>query len=651
MISFIKRFFGYNKSDRSDKSSRSDKSVNISKVPKVSKKSNISSNESQSSVEISTTPGSVVTTISPDIPVQEIMKPVDEENVFCSKGILLSHLKGIKVPPNATSRSIAKLLFNKNTSYADLLVNRQLTKSVPDSFVVHTHKELWSDLMDSLPIDNENPDRYIWLDIACLGQKTPLSSPVSEIRDLLEKVSMVEFVLTPFYNPISIKRSWVHFEIITAYKLNKKIHIRAPKEQIENFKKYVLSDRIDYIEDLKFLKNAYISASDSFNCQCMSDYFAIIKTINLNKNIIPFIVSLYLTDIVFKPTDNMTIHDKYKFMRMKAYIHKTTLCYDKSKECFLKCLKYIRIHKKEDLQLSLVEMGNICHLQKSYSEAIKFYTEAYNMKKTKIDIINSGITYSMAVCYADTRDYEKAISKLQECLELRKSFFGDSHPSVAEVLYTLVSVFIKTDSLENCEKLSKEALDIRRTDAIIHPEEFADSYAQVGEVYYIKKQFDLAYSSYKESYNIRKRVLGPSHIDTINVLDSMGCILMLSLKFEEARPILFQVIDLYKKVTGISSAETANAITNLATLLHKQKNLEESCRLFEQAISIYKKLGIEKSTENLKTMFKLSFVLKERDLISSSKGIGMQVLAFSKKNAENGSKKDIEFYNLVREYY
>ena len=608
-------------------------------------------------------------------------------------GVRLSHLKSLVVPLTYTTRDVVRHVFrdftkaNPTLSYAQTLAlsRPELTSDAPTTFISHTHKEMWCDLMSALDTphndndddrnDDNNNDRVVWLDAACVSPHVPLETPCSDFRDIinLPSIRTVELVVAPLRNPISVRRTWVHFEIITATRAGKNVKVRAPAHEVTALRKSLSAPGASTaatLETLNFFTAIPHQAVDKFNCSRDTEFAAMIKTVRPNVHILVSLLSKFYVDEVLTPPPTsasapaLSSPEKLKLLQARGIVMWLTNRLDDACKSLTKAVTYVTTNPdKGDVPEALTLLADVLRDVGDYEQALDFYERSKKLHAAatmslglasptpsssllvgagmgagpnkqatlKAKIAAADDVYKSGLCLAALGRFREAKTAFEDCLATRKELLGDAHASVADALYALGQLCYERGLFHEAIPLYEETVAIRRGDAVVNPKAYADAHFALGCAY---RSTDVARAleNLNQAHSVRRRVLGEDHPLTIAALSTYGLTLLGAKRLDKARPILYAVVDALKRTLGPSHPDTATAIVNLALLLHQTNNLEESCRLYEQAIDVRKKNAPD-SMDVAKAMFGLALVLRDRNLPGQSHGVAMLAHAMAKKHA------------------
>jgi hypothetical protein len=72
---------------------------------------------------------------------------------------------------------------------------------------------------------------------------------------------------------------------------------------------------------------------------------------------------------------------------------------------------------------------------------------------------------------------------------------------------------------------------------------------------------------HRQTLELRKKVLGPEHPDTLTSMNNLGWVLSSQGKHVEAEQIHQQTLELRKKVLGLEHPDTLTSMSNLASFI------------------------------------------------------------------------------------
>jgi eukaryotic-like serine/threonine-protein kinase len=169
---------------------------------------------------------------------------------------------------------------------------------------------------------------------------------------------------------------------------------------------------------------------------------------------------------------------------------------------------------------------------------------------------------------------------------------GDLHeePEVrAALLETIGTVYDTLGLYGQAVPLLDEALAIRRK--LLGPDhlEVAATLNALGNVLLDKGDFRAAEAVYREALAIRKKRLSPRAIELGESLNNLAGILDHRGSYDEAESLYRQSLDI-KRAAGGDTQNVANTLGNLAVMRHRKGDLDGTEALFREALAIQKRV-------------------------------------------------------------
>jgi len=122
--------------------------------------------------------------------------------------------------------------------------------------------------------------------------------------------------------------------------------------------------------------------------------------------------------------------------------------------------------------------------------------------------------------------------------------------------------------------------------------------AEVGQLY-AEGRYAEAQELTQRQLDIRRRVLGNEHADTLRSIGTMGLLLMYQGRLTEAEPYNREALDGFRRVLGDEHPETLTNLGNLGSLLESQGRLPEAEMYYREALDGFRRVLGDKHTNTL----------------------------------------------------
>jgi non-specific serine/threonine protein kinase/serine/threonine-protein kinase len=172
----------------------------------------------------------------------------------------------------------------------------------------------------------------------------------------------------------------------------------------------------------------------------------------------------------------------------------------------------------------------------------------------------------------------------------------------------------------------QRALELRRR--VLGPEhrETLDIMQSLGVLFQHLRKFGEAEALIKQALEGERRVLGPEHAFTLNTLHSLAVIYLEEDQDEKAEPLFEQALEAQRRVLGPEHDATLRTMGTLAELYRYQGRYEKAEPLFEQALEAQRRVLGPEHTLTLNTMHNLAGLYEEKGQYEKAESLAKQVL-------------------------
>jgi eukaryotic-like serine/threonine-protein kinase len=161
------------------------------------------------------------------------------------------------------------------------------------------------------------------------------------------------------------------------------------------------------------------------------------------------------------------------------------------------------------------------------------------------------------------------------------------------------------NSITAREILDKESKDID-AGLVKDPDLQAQMMGVMGQVYGKLGLYVRAQALLTQAVDIRRRVLGPTHPQTLNSMDDLGWTLNREGYYTEAEKLQRETLDLRRHVLGPEHPDTLTSMTNLASTLTQEGHYPEAERLQRGTLDIQRRVLGPEHPEALRSMTNLA---------------------------------------------
>ncbi len=202
---------------------------------------------------------------------------------------------------------------------------------------------------------------------------------------------------------------------------------------------------------------------------------------------------------------------------------------DIAQNCFLESQRIWTLRGdegKEHFGETLVNLGEIDHLQERYNEAIHHFREALNIFEAAHDKAHLSVAlvlHKLGRAYKEKGDYDDANGTLEKALSMRTEILGDGHVLVAEVLKDIGDLCLILGDLLKAREYLGESLKTMKSHSPMSINT-ADAYLSMGKVMVKMKYKDEAFDAFNTALRIKRKRLEEDDISVAYILSEMGLI-------------------------------------------------------------------------------------------------------------------------------
>ncbi|GKT52029.1 kinesin light chain [Colletotrichum spaethianum] len=187
---------------------------------------------------------------------------------------------------------------------------------------------------------------------------------------------------------------------------------------------------------------------------------------------------------------------------------------------------------------------------------------------------------------------------------------------------------------------TQAALQVR--DWCTDDEALWDLLSRAGESNNLLGRYGEAEQMYRQTLELRKKVLGPENPSTLASMNNLAEALRKQGKYDEAEQMHRQTLELSVKVLGPENPSTLSSMNNLALVLESQGKYDEAEQMHRQELELCKKVLGPENPSTLSSMNNLALVLESQGKYDEAEQMHRQTLELKEKvlGLENPSTLD-----------
>jgi eukaryotic-like serine/threonine-protein kinase len=297
-----------------------------------------------------------------------------------------------------------------------------------------------------------------------------------------------------------------------------------------------------------------------------------------------------------------------------------------ARELYEQELEYQRRTLGAENPHTLLTMNNLAGVYRALglrAEWGKLHEEVLRVRRRALPPENPDLLMAMdnmAIVLSDQGRLDEARKLHEEVLAIRKRVLGPEHPETLATMDNLGSV------------LKELGMDPFRAQVVRNPNLLEESR-----------------KLHEETLRLRRRVLGPTHPDTLRSMNNLAGTLLSQSRYTEAQKLFEEVVEIKERTLGRDHPDTLLTINNLATMLMNFGHLEEARKLLEEAIDRNRERLGPNHPETLKSMGSLAWTLvvsADPKLRDPARGIELakEVTEKAPKDGNNWNTLGVAYY-------
>ncbi|MBN2343967.1 MAG: tetratricopeptide repeat protein [Deltaproteobacteria bacterium] len=273
----------------------------------------------------------------------------------------------------------------------------------------------------------------------------------------------------------------------------------------------------------------------------------------------------------------------------------------------------------------LIGMGRVHGGLAEYDKAFALFDEAAALaNQLSLSLEEGEALYTAGYFLLDMSEYQQAISKGKQAMEIIHQAFGETHPAISESGHLIARGWVELGhpktGLKMLEQFLQVELDVYGDG---HPY-VAVSYDVIGSVYATLEDYEQAMDYYTRSLTIRKKAFGSDSIQIANCYTNIGRTLSALSHYEKARYYYDKAYAMVKNYFGVDHVNTAFKISDFGDLELALGNYDDAGRHYNKTLTILKQTYGENSMNVAMTYRRLGW-------LSSNTGRYDEALAWYEK--------------------
>jgi serine/threonine protein kinase len=201
----------------------------------------------------------------------------------------------------------------------------------------------------------------------------------------------------------------------------------------------------------------------------------------------------------------------------------------------------------------------------------------------------------------------------------------------AQMMHVMGDVYDNLGLYPRAESLQRQSMEIRRR--VLgpeHPDTLA-SMVSLGVVLSDEGHSAEAEKVYRDALDIQRRVLGPQHRNTLNAMNNLASTLSDEGHSAEAEKMLRETLDIQRRVHGSEDSDTLNSMSNLAGILAREGRYAEAEKLYRETLDVSRRVRGSEDPDTLYAMSNLADVLSHEGQYDEAETLDRTTLSIRRR--------------------
>ncbi|RKK62252.1 hypothetical protein BFJ66_g1057 [Fusarium oxysporum f. sp. cepae] len=187
----------------------------------------------------------------------------------------------------------------------------------------------------------------------------------------------------------------------------------------------------------------------------------------------------------------------------------------------------------------------------------------------------------------------------------------EDEEAMSGLLFNVAEALSMQGRYEGAAKLYRETLEMRqKVLGKEHPNTFS-SMNNLAIVLNNMGEYEEAEKMHRETLELKEKVLGKEHPDTLDSMNNLATVLRKIGKYKEAEKMHRETLEAREKVLGKEHPSTLNSMNNLALVLEDMGKYEEAEKMYRETLELKEKVLGKEHPDTLSSMNNLATVLRK----------------------------------------
>ena len=238
--------------------------------------------------------------------------------------------------------------------------------------------------------------------------------------------------------------------------------------------------------------------------------------------------------------------------------------------------------EKDDLSYYCTEFARSFQIEHAH-DSVLFYLK----KRCELDTLNTQWISEVANYYRDyTGNFDEALEYYNKVLVILNQTPDSLSPDLANTYNNIGLVYYYKGDLDEALKWHNKALHIEEQVLDSLNPTLADTYNNIGNVYQVKGNLDESLKWHNKALLIQEKVLSPLSPDLAGTYNNIGVVYMRQGNLDEALNWLDKALQIKEQVLDSLSNDLALSYDNMGSIYHYKGDLDEALKWHNKALYI-----------------------------------------------------------------
>jgi serine/threonine-protein kinase len=276
-------------------------------------------------------------------------------------------------------------------------------------------------------------------------------------------------------------------------------------------------------------------------------------------------------------------------------------------------------------------MGRVYKNLGLYDQALGLMEESLALRRTRVGepAVADSLGH-LAALHQQRGEYQEAAQRLEEALELNRRLGDHDGVSFARLLDQRGLLRLTSGDYQAAEADLLQSLALRRRFGDLAA--VAESSSNLGGLYFTLGRSDEAAASFRESLDLRRRLLGTEHPAVAATLNNLAAVYARGGNWRAAEPLYREALERYRKLLGDEHPRVATSVNNLALLYYETGDDEAALPLFRESLALRRRLLSPEHPEIAQSLTNLGLLLQRRGELEEAEGMLREALEIRRRS-------------------